>query len=164
MKACTDCSRTISGQNNARGRCTACYAKWRRSQPDRCGYCGGQLGDEAGTHAACLAKRRDVWAGYRDQIIDAYGAFCGCCGETERTFLTIDHVHGGGTEHRRSLGGGNRRMMLQIIEAGFPDDYQVLCFNCNMGRARNGGVCPHDRGLYSLGSIYDRVTGGAADG
>lgn len=23
------------------------------------------------------------------------------------------------------------------------DRYQLLCFNCNCGRHRNGGVCPH---------------------
>ena len=29
---------------------------------------------------------------------------------------------------------------------GWPKDgYQLLCANCNQGRARNGGVCPHGR-------------------
>jgi hypothetical protein len=23
------------------------------------------------------------------------------------------------------------------------DTFQVLCFNCNIGRERNGGMCPH---------------------
>lgn len=102
------------------------------------------MGEEpAQTHARCLANRRQLWGTYRDQIIDAYGAQCRCCGEPERVFLTIDHVHGGGTAHRRSLGSGNRRMMLQIIADGFPAAYQVLCFNCNIGRSRNGGTCPH---------------------
>lgn len=34
-------------------------------------------------------------------------------------------------------------MMLEIIAAGFPAEYQILCFNCNIGRSRNGGRCPH---------------------
>ena len=25
-----------------------------------------------------------------------------------------------------------------------PDTIQILCFNCNCGRARNGGICPHE--------------------
>ena len=25
----------------------------------------------------------------------------------------------------------------------FPEGFQVLCFNCNCGKARNKGICPH---------------------
>lgn len=132
---------------DARGLCTAHYAKWRRNRPGRCRYCGGALLEEepisGRTHERCLKARRLIWHGYRRQILEGYGAVCACCGETEEVFLTIDHVHGGGTAHRRSLGNGNRRMMLEIIAAGFPPEYQILCFNCNIGRQRNGGVCPH---------------------
>jgi hypothetical protein len=159
-KTCIECGRPLSGKNNARGRCTTCYARWRRHQANRCRSCGGDLGDEqTQVHARCLAIRRNLWATYRDRIIDAYGAFCACCGETGRLFLTIDHVNGDGRAHRRSLGGGNRRVMLAIINAGFPPDYQILCFNCNSGRARNGGVCPHDQGLYELvgAAVMSRV-------
>jgi hypothetical protein len=128
----------------ARDRCDNCYAKWRRAQPGRCAYCGGPLDGEAGpTHDRCLAQRREIWHTYRDRIFDAYGALCACCGEDCRVMLTIDHVNGGGNDHRRSLGGGNRREILQIINAGFPPDYQILCYNCNFARAKNGGVCPH---------------------
>jgi hypothetical protein len=27
---------------------------------------------------------------------------------------------------------------------GYPEGFQVLCMNCNWGRYRNGGVCPHE--------------------
>lgn len=109
--------------------------------------------EQAQTHAKCLTYRREIWAKYRDQIIDAYGATCACCGELHRTFLTIDHVNGGGTAHRRSLGMGNRRMMLQIIAEGFPPKYQILCFNCNIGKHRNGGACPHIAGDVEASAI-----------
>ena len=100
---------------------------------------------------------------YRDRIVDAYGARCACCGERERIFLTIDHVNGGGTAHRRSLGMGNRRMMLEIINGGFPPAYRILCFNCNIGRSRNGGICPHevDRSAPAV-SHHDAIMGGAS--
>jgi hypothetical protein len=27
----------------------------------------------------------------------------------------------------------------------FPNDVlRLLCFNCNCGRAKNGGICPHE--------------------
>lgn len=34
-------------------------------------------------------------------------------------------------------------MYRWAILNGFPDELQLLCFNCNCGRQRNGGVCPH---------------------
>lgn len=136
----------------ARDMCGNCYSKWRRTQPGRCAYCGGPLRTEAGpTHERCLANRREIWHTYRDRIFAAYGAVCACCGEVMRAALTIDHVNGGGGEHRRKLGGGNRRELLEIINADFPADYQILCYNCNFARAKNGGVCPH---------VYDAVMGG----
>lgn len=46
-------------------------------------------------------------------------------------------------------------MMLEIIDQGFPPSFRVLCYNCNSGRARNRGVCPHQ-------AIYDKVMGGEA--
>jgi hypothetical protein len=35
-------------------------------------------------------------------------------------------------------------MMLEIIKNNFPPEFQILCFNCNLGRSRSGGVCPHE--------------------
>ena len=27
----------------------------------------------------------------------------------------------------------------------FPEGFQILCFNCNAGKHRNGGRCPHEQ-------------------
>jgi len=72
------------------------------------------------------------------------GGKCKCCGETERGFLSIDHVNGGASKYRKTHHYNWRRFCIDIEESGFdPKLYQVLCYNCNMGRERNGGVCPH---------------------
>jgi hypothetical protein len=77
-------------------------------------------------------------------ICAGYGGECACCGEDEPMFLTIDHVNGNGAEERRVYKGGHTSAFLRmIIDEGFPDRYQLLCWNCNCGRHRNGGVCPH---------------------
>ena len=73
-------------------------------------------------------------------VIEHYGSRCACCGETEPIFLTMDHIDGGGTAHRESLNSGLYRW---LIKNGFPDGFQVLCYNCNFGKSRNGGICPH---------------------
>lgn len=77
------------------------------------------------------------------KLFDHYGARCSCCGETEPCFLTIEHVSNGGNEHRRKHNGSWVSMVLEIIEQGYPDDYAIRCWNCNLGRERNAGICPH---------------------
>lgn len=73
------------------------------------------------------------------EAIKAYGGKCECCGERESLFLTIDHLQ---RKSRNEPRGHNlyRKLRMQ----GWPKDkYRLLCFNCNSGRSRAGGVCPH---------------------
>lgn len=93
----------------------------------------------------------------RLRVLAGYGNLCACCGETDLRFLTIDHVDGGGGRHRRSLGGGSKRVLLEIVRKDFPPEYQVLCFNCNFGRSINGGICPHDDPIEGSSWLLERT-------
>lgn len=81
----------------------------------------------------------------RQTVYDAYGNKCNCCGETNPLFLTIDHVNNDGFKDKTAK--GNRRTGIwyvdKIIKANFPDSFQLLCYNCNYGKNRNKGICPH---------------------
>lgn len=77
------------------------------------------------------------------QCFAAYGGMCACCGESQIMFLTIDHVNDDGHVERKEYGYSTTNQYKRILDAGCPASYQVLCFNCNLGRACNGGVCPH---------------------
>ena len=80
------------------------------------------------------------YKGNRLKVLLMYGGKCACCGETEPLFLDIDHVEGGGTQHRKTMTPSTfYRWLLQEYRAGI----QILCCNCNCGRWRNGGECPH---------------------
>lgn len=71
---------------------------------------------------------------------------CICCGENIIGFLTIDHINGGGNKHRRDLGMKNVagvNFYSWLKRNDFPTGYQVMCFNCNCGRSRVRGECPH---------------------
>ena len=88
-----------------------------------------------------------VWcAKLWDGLLEKYGSVCVCCGETQRLFLTIDHVNRNGAEDRAKH-GGHRPLYYWMSQQPRLPDYQVLCYNCNCGRERNGGICPHERGL-----------------
>ena len=78
----------------------------------------------------------------RDQVFSAYGGYiCACCRETEKAFLTIDHINNDGCKHRKEIGQSNVYRWLK--QNNFPDGFQVLCMNCQWGRKNCGGICPH---------------------
>lgn len=84
---------------------------------------------------------------YRLQFaaIEAYGGYrCEWCGIDEPLVLTLDHVENDGADHRRSITGSatkgtGHRLYKWLRENGYPPGFQVLCYNCNMGKYRNGG-------------------------
>lgn len=79
-----------------------------------------------------MSKKKEI-------VYNHYGNMCSCCGETERLFLSIDHINNDGYQNRKK--GIN--LYIDIIDRGFPNDLQILCMNCNTGKARNNGICPH---------------------
>jgi len=76
----------------------------------------------------------------KTEVISHYGERCACCGESNLAFLSIDHLNGGGVKHRKAIKILFYRWLKQN---NYPDGYQILCFNCNMGRQINKGICPH---------------------
>lgn len=87
---------------------------------------------------------------YKEQVIEHYGGKCACCGESNIKFLTVDHINGGGRKHRVKV---FNKIYHWLIKHNFPPDYQILCWNCNCGKAINHGVCPHlDTSLLPLTS------------
>lgn len=85
------------------------------------------------------AERRRLDRELRAAIIAAYGPECRCCGEHREPFLTLDHIGGGGTAHRKAVHG---KVYAQLRREGFPPGYRILCWNCNWAY-RLAGACPH---------------------
>lgn len=111
---------------------------------------------------AMLAKRRKWFYEHREkentkqrvaaqllrlQCLITYGGNpprCACCGETHPEFLSLDHMNGGGRQHRLKLHGGGRAIYYFLKREGFPLGYRVLCVNCNTAIGLYG-YCPHQR-------------------
>ena len=89
-------------------------------------------------------RKRRYHKAVKTAVFTAYGNVCACCGETEPLFLDIDHMDNDGAEHRKKhkLSTGTQFYMW-LIKQKFPSNFQTLCCNCNRGKFRNGGVCPH---------------------
>ena len=99
----------------------------------------------------CRQCSRNTIKKLRREIFSNYGNLtCACCGESEIDFLTLDHINNDGCKERTTLYGRNDntvRLWRHLRKFGFPDKdrYQILCWNCNCGRARNNGICPHKK-------------------
>jgi len=85
----------------------------------------------------------------RDLVFAHYGGYlCACCAEDEKSVLTIDHIANNGKEERDRLKDrrfSGSKFYAWLRRNNFPPGYQVLCWNCNVGKYRNGGVCPHSK-------------------
>lgn len=137
------------GFDNLRSRCRLCiivqkrehYGKTRPAQRAR--QLAYQQANRERLYAYNAKWQRERHAALREEARVAYGSKCNCCGEREPIFLDLDHVYNDGAAHRKELGNGTL-VMLALKAQGWPKDrYQLLCCNCNQGKARNGGVCPH---------------------
>lgn len=88
-------------------------------------------------------RERERYVRWRETVMKAYGARCACCGETQSAFLEIDHTTNNGAQHRREIGRSAKALVKWLIDNDFPAGFQILCANCNQGKKRNGGICPH---------------------
>ena len=87
----------------------------------------------------------------RRKVIEYYSKGtmqCNCCNENNLIFLTIDHINNDGAKHRKEINKGINSMSSYnfyrwLINNNYPNGFQVLCFNCNIGKYHNGGICPH---------------------
>ena len=92
-----------------------------------------------------LEKQRvGVNAGRKRVFLEAIAYYgqskCFCCGEREPMFLALDHIYGGGNQHRAEVGG---HMAEWAKKNNWPPIFRVACHNCNAGMAKNSGTCPH---------------------
>jgi hypothetical protein len=78
-----------------------------------------------------------------------YGKVCACCGESRPEFLVIDHINGGGNQHRKENGISGSSMYFWLRKRNFPIGFRVLCDNCNMSLGMYG-YCPHDKEKESM--------------
>lgn len=98
------------------------------------------------------AKR---WKESKKAVFDHYGRVCVCCGETDELFLTIDHIDNDGNKQRKASGTNSQYSL--ILRDGFPSNLRTLCYNCNCGRAKNGGICSHPTKLLVNASVLQSI-------
>jgi hypothetical protein len=79
----------------------------------------------------------------RLQVIQHYGPACACRSEENPHFLQIDHIDGGGNQHKKANNIAGSRMARWLKKHNFPKGFRILCANCNFALGLYG-FCPHD--------------------
>lgn len=100
-----------------------------------------------------IRKKKDILT-VKKNIIDAYGGSCKCCGESDFSFLTIDHVFGGGRRENRDINKFGIDFYRWLKKNNYPqNEYQLLCYNCNCSDGIYG-QCYHKLcSTYNVNSI-----------
>ena len=94
----------------------------------------------------CRLKKKIRRQEIRKKIFDHYGQKCNCscgCNTTNPRHLTLDHIENNGAAHRKEV-GTSLYFYRWVIRNNFPDDLQVLCFNCNCAKSNYGGCLEED--------------------
>lgn len=126
--------------NRGTKRCKQCFLDYRQKWAEN---------NRPKTNAIMLRYRQKLKA----ECFAAYGDKCVCCGETIPAFLTLDHPNNDGAAHRKSLGfiagkcgdGVGTHLYRRLKLQGWPPIVQLMCWNCNLGKRCNGGICPHQQ-------------------
>lgn len=146
-KRCLSCGRTrdLEGKNY----CAACLAKQGKTYKNRisagvCGRCGDKPLKTETRCSDCLLEGVSDRRELKQEVLNAYGKICACCGISQFEFLSIEHLNGDGGAHRKKIKRFGTMFYTWLKKNGFPKDLglAVLCMNCNFSKGKYG-YCPH---------------------
>ena len=66
----------------------------------------------------------------RLEVLSMLGGRCAHCGMADTDALAVDHIFGGGRQHRKQY-PNQRTIFAMILRDKLTDSFQVLCHNCN---------------------------------
>ncbi len=146
------CPRCGGKRDRAKPTCSKCIDRRRAArkalaEKGICGACGSKPRDGENLLCSECSRARMIFTNKkrieaRLAVFSHYGMQCACCGESNLGFLTLDHINNDGWKYRNE-DGIRYPDYSGVIKAGFPSDLQTLCFNCNCGKSRCKGTCPH---------------------
>jgi len=170
MKSCCHCNETKPASEFSRSEwritkrrpqrracCSAYTSAWHRRNRERRRLTALALNRKIQADPERRSRRNAQRVEWRRKLkaaaFEALGNSCVCCGEREAAFLQIDHIANDGSAYRKRESGNDGRKtwgavhqhrLYKAVIAGTIAGLQLLCANCNWGKARNHGACPHE--------------------
>jgi len=130
-KLCSSCGKLLSLENFHKGRKYVCGFR------SACKDCRREHAKNNYWNKGGRQKYRDNWKEVSQRmkkiVLTHYGAdlnkpMCTKCGFDNVKALSIDHIGGGGNQHRKKIKTWS--IYRWLINQGFPSGYQTLCMNC----------------------------------
>ena len=151
IRICISCNKEFKWNNNFRKYCSkSCYIDkmYGKLNNIKCQYCNKLF--QSRRSYARFCSRRCLWNGSstkrklkdKKKLLEIYGDKCACCNENRKDFLTLDHIGGGGNEHRKIR--SQSRIYSDVIKEKNHFKYRILCMNCNFAIGIYG-KCPHEK-------------------
>ena len=145
MRLCTKCGNEFERSSHGHQTwCKACDSirarQWRADHPElaRVWYKNNPEKVKEKQRRHSQKVKAEVFNHYGNGIVA-----CACCGENLLVFLTIDHINNDGAEHRRNNKlKSSTHMYIWLRKNGYPEGFQILCWNCQWGKQLLG-TCPH---------------------
>lgn len=115
---------------------TAFY-RWLRGQGYPSGYqvlCRNHNSSKGVAGEGLVSGEGEYYWGLKLAALEAYGGpvcIWPGCDTTDLDLLTLDHIDGGGNEHRREIGGSGACTYRWLRDNNYPPGWQVLCWNHN---------------------------------
>lgn len=126
--------------------CSSCYNNLDISKFGKCNITKSGLNSNCRDCKTLMGYIADQKI--KQEMVDAYGGGCSCCGETHIEFLTVEHILGDGKQHRQEVNGHGIKVYKDLKKKGWPKDkYTVMCWNCNCAR-KYDRPCPHNTKEY----------------
>lgn len=153
VKTCSKCGvtrpltkfyRDLRGIRGRYSYCSQCCRdrinQWRRENPEENKRLNKARYEKHKEKSKGTARKR--WRELKVEVLTHYGGgrlVCTHCGCIDIRVLSIDHIEGGGLQHRNTIkvhsGSGFYSWLRKV---GFPEGYQTLCMNCQfIKRAEN---------------------------
>jgi len=143
MKKCEPCytmnkkaQNALYDKRRAAGLCPRCGKGKLLAGLNFCQACSDK-GKKDRSKPAYNERRQVLYKNFRREVLSHYGNQCVCCGESLLNLLCLDHVNGDGAADR-SIGRFAERLLRHIKKSGYPDTFQILCYNCNCARGHQG--------------------------
>jgi hypothetical protein len=147
-KECTKCKKTKPLSDfykdsrtklGVKSRCKHCLDNCQETKKRKKEYAKARRQGPQGDLVRRQERNRAIKT--RAAVIKHYGGKCECCGVTDMEFLALDHINGGGNQHRKAYGITSMARWLKANK--YPETYRVLCHSCNQAKAQ--GYCPHEK-------------------
>ena len=141
---CPECGKNKPAKNHVR--CAKCLARGKTYHQEH----------REKRLASCRAWQQRLKLEVMTYYSDGRPPSCQCCGEDDLALLVLDHIKNDGKRHRQQV--GSLYIYSWLTQHDFPKGFQVLCFNCNMGKQFNGGTeCPAHKAHAQLKRLRRRI-------